>query len=56
MTPLARWILVIATVLGLAACADGNTINGYDGNSPAGSETDWCSQNPPSGYCNRTGD
>ena len=56
MTPFACWILVFATVLGLAACADGKSINGYDSDSPSADHTDWCGQSPPSGYCGRTGD
>jgi len=51
-----RWILVVGLVLGAAACKNGQGISGYDGDSPGASESDWCSQSPPSGYCNSKGD
>lgn len=51
MKPLVRIILVFATVLGLSACKNGNTIGGYDGDSPGAERNDWCNQSPPSGYC-----
>ena len=52
MATLTKSLLILATILGLAACTDGKTVGGYDGDSPAGEQVDWCSQSPPSGYCN----
>ncbi len=51
MKPFVRVILIVATVLGLAACKNGQTIGGYDGDSPGAERNDWCNQSPPSGYC-----
>ena len=53
---LVRWLFVVGLVLAACGCKSSGNISGYDGDSPAGSESDWCSQSPPSGYCNSKGD
>lgn len=56
MASIFRILLVFAVLAGLSACNKSGPIDGYDPDSPGASETDWCGQNPPSGYCNSKGD
>ena len=53
---LVRLFFVAGFVLALAACKTSGDIDGYDADSPSARESDWCSQSPPSGYCNTKGD
>jgi len=47
-----RFTLALAAALALAACSTSGQVNdGYDSASPGASHGDWCSEIPPSPYC-----
>ena len=38
---LVRWLFVVGLALAACGCKSSGNISGYDGDSPAGSESDW---------------